>query len=150
MKYFIHYLCHLFVDKVNAFRGSAADHLFASSSIAVSPAVCLHYTSIIRLCALLLFLLPDSFIFNLLSPIHPSSLLCTSQKLISNLVHSGCSQMLQSSALPPVLLVRATQVSLPYSEPSLSLTFLSQITPDSYLHPRLSSLLLCRPLMSGI
>lgn len=77
MKYFIHYLYHLFVDKVNAFRGSAADHLFASSSIAVSPAVCLHYTSIIRLCALLLFLLPDSFIFNLLSPIHPSSLLCT-------------------------------------------------------------------------
>lgn len=70
MKYFVHYLCNLFVDKVNAFRGSAADHLFASSPIAVSPAVCLHYTSIIRLCALLLFLLPDSFIFNHLSPIH--------------------------------------------------------------------------------
>lgn len=29
MKYFVHYLYHLFVDKVNAFRGSAADHLFA-------------------------------------------------------------------------------------------------------------------------
>lgn len=32
----------------------------------------------------------------------------------------------------------------------LSLTFLSQITPDSHLHPGLSSLLLCRLLMSGI